>query len=102
MTNGTTAHRHAPTTDRGTDWRDLGLCRESDPDLWFADGSSAAEVSDTEYAKSVCAVCPSRVPCASWALEYPRPIAGVWGGLTEAERRAIKRSETRARNRASA
>ncbi|MGY3684394.1 hypothetical protein ACVWXU_008017 [Streptomyces sp. TE33382] len=50
----------------------------------------------TADAKAVCANCPVREPCLRWALENGQD-SGVWGGLGEDERRALKR---RARRRA--
>jgi len=39
-------------------------------------------------AKSICATCPVRRPCLEYALEIREPH-GIWGGLNEAERRAL-------------
>lgn len=95
---GTTTHRYAPDTDRGVDWRDLGLCRNSDePNLWHAVGRDAQAQADTEFAKEICGRCPSLLPCRQWAID--RGEEGVWGGLDDDERRAIKRREARARER---
>jgi WhiB family redox-sensing transcriptional regulator len=82
----------APTLPKG--WRNSAACRDHDPELWFADPSNDG---DTEYAKAVCDGCPVRRLCGDYALGQPGSIAGVWGGLTESERRSIKRSEARAR-----
>ena len=49
-----------------------------------------------EEAKAVCRRCPVVEPCLQWALESGQD-AGVWGGLTEDERRALKRRTARAR-----
>ena len=40
-------------------------------------------------AKAVCAECPARDACLGWALEHSE--YGIWGGLTEDERRALLR-----------
>ena len=45
---------------------------------------------DAEEAKEVCAGCPVRQPCLEWALQ-DRERFGVWGGLTERERRRMLR-----------
>ena len=50
-----------------------------------------------EEAKKVCNRCIVKEPCLAWALESGQD-AGVWGGLSEDERRALKRRA--ARNRA--
>jgi len=47
--------------------------------------------------KKICERCPVKEPCLAWALESGQD-AGVWGGLSEDERRAMKRRA--ARNRA--
>ncbi len=44
----------------------------------------------TEAAKNLCAACPFVAPCAEWAIRRER--WGVWGGLTEDERQAIRRA----------
>ena len=69
-------------------WMDSGRCAEVDPDLFFADfkGDKHAHV-----AKRICATCEVRDTCLEYALNI---IAvddfGVWGGTTEAERKAIR------------
>jgi WhiB family redox-sensing transcriptional regulator len=49
-----------------------------------------------EEAKAVCRRCPVVDTCLAWALESGQD-AGVWGGLSEDERRALKRRNARAR-----
>lgn len=39
-------------------------------------------------AKAICGVCPVQSPCSNHALEIREPF-GIWGGLTETERRSI-------------
>jgi len=39
-------------------------------------------------AKSICATCPVRTPCLGYALRLREPL-GIWGGLTESERRTV-------------
>jgi WhiB family redox-sensing transcriptional regulator len=51
-----------------------------------------------EQAKAVCRRCPVIQECLAWALESGQD-AGVWGGLSEDERRALKRRNARARAR---
>ncbi|WP_030749043.1 WhiB family transcriptional regulator [Streptomyces griseus] len=78
-------------------WRTAAACQEVDPDLFFPVGSGAPALAQEEEAKRVCRRCPVREPCLGAALAQPRPPSGVWGGLTEAERRSLVR---RARRRA--
>ncbi|MFH8669683.1 WhiB family transcriptional regulator [Streptomyces anulatus] len=85
-------------------WRLHAACREEDPDLFFPIGSTGPAVVQTEEAKAVCRTCPVRAACLEWALENKQD-SGVWGGLSENERRSLKRRSRRraeARGRGSA
>ncbi|MFI7361614.1 WhiB family transcriptional regulator [Streptomyces sp. NPDC050149] len=75
-------------------WRMLAACREADPDLFFPIGSTGPALVQTEDAKAVCRSCPVRQECLRWALDNGQD-AGVWGGLDETERRALKRRSRR-------
>ncbi|MEU4261779.1 WhiB family transcriptional regulator [Streptomyces sp. NPDC025273] len=75
-------------------WRMLAACRDEDPDLFFPIGSTGPALVQTEDAKAVCAACPVRDQCLEWALENGQD-SGVWGGLSENERRALKRRSRR-------
>jgi WhiB family redox-sensing transcriptional regulator len=74
--------RTAATTN---DWRQYARCLGADPDLFYPPSEEAAE-----EAKSICAVCPVREPCLEYAVTA-REKDGVWGGLTERERRRLIR-----------
>ncbi|MFI7497944.1 WhiB family transcriptional regulator [Streptomyces sp. NPDC049687] len=71
-------------------WRQHAACRHEDPDLFFPIGTSGPALLQAEQAKAVCRRCPVREPCLEWAMETDQTL-GVWGGTSEAERRAIKR-----------
>jgi WhiB family transcriptional regulator, redox-sensing transcriptional regulator len=71
-------------------WRDQAACLDEDPELFFPVGSTGPALEQTERAKAVCADCPVRAACLDWALETNQN-AGVWGGLSEDERRAWRR-----------
>ncbi|WP_326633329.1 MULTISPECIES: WhiB family transcriptional regulator [unclassified Streptomyces] len=75
-------------------WRMQAACRDEDPDLFFPIGSTGPALVQTEEAKAVCGGCPVREPCLEWAMEHGQD-SGVWGGLGEAERRALKRRTRR-------
>lgn len=75
-------------------WRDDASCREVDPELFFPTGTTLAAIIQTDQAKAVCAGCPSRQKCLEWALETGQET-GVWGGLGEDERRALKQTPVR-------
>lgn len=69
----------------GEDWRAAGLCARTDPDLWFSPGAV-----EHREAKRICRDCPVRSQCLQYAMETPVDH-GVWGGLTERERRRYRR-----------
>ncbi|HEX2362282.1 MAG TPA: WhiB family transcriptional regulator [Jiangellaceae bacterium] len=81
------------------DWRHIAACRDEDPELFFPIGNTGPALLQIEEAKSVCRRCPVREDCLQFALETGQD-AGVWGGLSEDERRALKRRNARARARA--
>jgi WhiB family transcriptional regulator, redox-sensing transcriptional regulator len=64
-------------------WADRALCAEIDPDLFFPEGQGNHSLSN---ARRVCAACEVRAECLAYALEHDE-LEGVWGGLSEKERR---------------
>jgi WhiB family transcriptional regulator, redox-sensing transcriptional regulator len=78
------------------DWRTRGACRDVDPELFFPVGTSGPAVAQTSRAKAVCARCPVSVECLEWVLATGQ-ATGVWGGLSEDERRARSRRSARGR-----
>jgi WhiB family redox-sensing transcriptional regulator len=83
------------------DWRHHALCREEDPELFFPIGNTGPALLQIDEAKQVCRRCAVTESCLQWALDSGQD-AGVWGGLSEDERRALKRRGARVRARASA
>ncbi|MER7898945.1 WhiB family transcriptional regulator [Streptomyces sp. NPDC096046] len=83
------------------DWRHNAVCREKDPDLFFPVGNTGPALLQIEEAKSVCRRCPVIEQCLQWALESGQEH-GVWGGLSEDQRRSMKRRAARNRARAAA
>jgi WhiB family transcriptional regulator, redox-sensing transcriptional regulator len=71
------------------DWLDLGACRGEDPDLFFPITSVGPGVAQVVAAKAVCARCAVREMCLSFALDAHQDY-GVWGGLSEDERRSLR------------
>ena len=71
-------------------WRDHALCRDTDPELFFPIGTTGLALVAIDRAKQVCAECEVRVECLDFALETNQD-SGIWGGLSEEERRAIRR-----------
>jgi WhiB family redox-sensing transcriptional regulator len=72
------------------DWRDSAACRAVDPDLFFPIGNTGPALLQIHEAKRICHSCPVRDECLRWALDTGQSI-GVWGGTSEAERRALAR-----------
>ncbi|MFW6203793.1 MAG: WhiB family transcriptional regulator [Actinomycetota bacterium] len=83
------------------DWRHRAACRDEDPELFFPIGTTGPALLQIEEAKTVCRRCDVREQCLQFALETGQD-AGVWGGLSEDERRALKRRRARQRARARA
>jgi WhiB family redox-sensing transcriptional regulator len=77
------------------------LLREEDPELFFPIGTTGPALIQIEEAKSVCRRCPVSGQCGQWALESGQD-SGVWGGLSEDERRRMKRRAARNRARQAA
>ena len=71
-------------------WFREAACQEADPDLFFPMGKAVTTVSQLAAAKEICARCPVRAPCLEWALRTDAEY-GVWGGMSEDERRIIRR-----------
>ncbi|MEU6343583.1 WhiB family transcriptional regulator [Streptomyces sp. NPDC046977] len=65
-------------------WGAQAVCRVSDPDELFVQGSAQNRV------KALCAGCPVRTECLADALDNKIEF-GIWGGMTERERRALLR-----------
>ncbi|MDY5584860.1 MAG: WhiB family transcriptional regulator [Arcanobacterium sp.] len=72
------------------DWRHHAACLEQDPELFFPIGSSSSALAQAEAAKRICQSCSVREVCLKWALDTNQD-AGVWGGMSEDERRLIRR-----------
>jgi WhiB family transcriptional regulator, redox-sensing transcriptional regulator len=78
------------------DWRHRAACLDEDPELFFPIGNTGPALLQIEEAKAVCRRCDVVETCLRWALDTGQD-AGVWGGLSEDERRALKRRNARAR-----
>lgn len=66
-------------------WQDLANCMGVDPELFFP----GKGVSQRE-AKAICWGCVVREACLEYALDH-REGFGIWGGMSERERRMIRR-----------
>jgi WhiB family redox-sensing transcriptional regulator len=67
-----------------SEWTSRAACRQATPDQLFVQGAAQ------NRAKVVCQACPVRTECLADALDN-RTEFGVWGGMTERERRALLR-----------
>jgi WhiB family transcriptional regulator, redox-sensing transcriptional regulator len=84
-----TGPRH-PAARPPFDWRLAAACRDLDPDVFFPIGTAGpAAVIQVAEAKRICLGCPVRTPCLDWALRHHQDH-GIWGGLTAAERQALR------------
>ena len=75
------------------DWAGKALCNQTRPDELFVRGAAQ------NRAKQMCAGCPVRTECLAEALDNQIEW-GVWGGMTERERRALLRRRPNASWRA--
>lgn len=69
-------------------WRERANCRGIDPELFFPGKGDNVTV---RAAKAVCAGCEVRDECLAYAQEFERRSPGVWAGLSDRERRALRR-----------
>jgi WhiB family redox-sensing transcriptional regulator len=72
-------------------WQDLANCLGVDPDLFFPERGAS-----TREAKEVCRGCVVREDCLEYALANGEKF-GIWGGMSERERRRIRRQRALAR-----
>ena len=77
-----------------TSWQEFSNCLGVDPDLFFPERGAS-----TREAKDVCRGCVVREDCLEFALQNGEKF-GIWGGMSERERRRIRRQ--RALERAAA
>jgi WhiB family redox-sensing transcriptional regulator len=76
------------------DWRHRAACRDEDPELFFPIGTTGPALLQVDDAKAVCRRCEAVDECLTWAIDSDQD-AGVWGGLSEDERRAVRRRRVR-------
>lgn len=66
-------------------WQERALCAQTDPEAFFPEKGGS-----TREAKRVCLSCEVRSECLEYALAHDERF-GIWGGLSERERRRLKR-----------
>jgi WhiB family transcriptional regulator, redox-sensing transcriptional regulator len=75
-------------------WQEQANCLGVDPDLFFPERGAS-----TREAKSVCRGCDVRIDCLEYALAHGEKF-GIWGGLSERERRRVRRQRALERRNA--
>jgi WhiB family redox-sensing transcriptional regulator len=78
------------------DWVHYARCRDEDPELFFPTGNTGPAALQIDAAKSICVTCVVREQCLEWAMATGQD-AGIWGGWSEDERRALRRARRRGR-----
>lgn len=76
------------------DWRHEAACRDEDPELFFPIGDTGPALMQIEEAKRVCRGCSVVDSCLQWALDTGQE-SGVWGGMSETDRRLARRRALR-------
>ncbi len=66
-------------------WQERALCAQTDPEAFFPEKGGS-----TREAKRICMGCEVRDECLEYALAHDERF-GIWGGLSERERRRLKR-----------
>ena len=67
------------------EWQEQALCAQTDPEAFFPEKGGS-----TREAKRICQACAVRDECLEYALLNDERF-GIWGGLSERERRRLKR-----------
>jgi WhiB family redox-sensing transcriptional regulator len=75
----------AMVTEDEQEWQERALCAQTDPEAFFPEKGGS-----TREAKQICNSCEVRTECLEYALGHDERF-GIWGGLSERERRRLKR-----------
>ena len=73
-------------SDEEQDWQERALCAQTDPEAFFPEKGGS-----TREAKRICSGCDVRAECLEYALAHDERF-GIWGGLSERERRRLRRA----------
>lgn len=79
------------------DWRHEAACRDEDPELFFPIGNVGPALLQIDEAKRVCRSCSVADSCLRWAMDTCQE-SGVWGGMSEDDRRLVRRSAVQVRS----
>lgn len=72
--------------DTEESWQDRALCAQTDPEAFFPEKGGS-----TREAKRICTGCEVKAECLEYALANDERF-GIWGGLSERERRRLKKA----------
>ncbi|MGW4486944.1 WhiB family transcriptional regulator [Amycolatopsis rhabdoformis] len=72
-------------TEEEQDWQERALCAQTDPEAFFPEKGGS-----TREAKRICLGCEVKDECLEYALAHDERF-GIWGGLSERERRKLKK-----------
>ena len=76
----------SPVDSGALEWHERALCAQTDPEAFFPEKGGS-----TREAKKICTGCEVRAECLTYALAHDERF-GIWGGLSERERRRLKRA----------
>jgi WhiB family transcriptional regulator, redox-sensing transcriptional regulator len=85
VTEAPVAFEPEPLPAAADQWQDRALCAQTDPEAFFPEKGGS-----TREAKKICLGCEVRNECLEYALAHDERF-GIWGGLSERERRRLKR-----------
>ncbi len=74
--------------DNPLSWQTDALCAQTDPEAFFPEKGGS-----TRDAKRICTTCEVKAQCLDYALQNDERF-GIWGGLSERERRRLRRART--------
>jgi len=75
-----------PDDAEAPEWQERALCAQTDPEAFFPEKGGS-----TREAKRICSGCEVRAECLEYALAHDERF-GIWGGLSERERRRLRRA----------
>jgi WhiB family redox-sensing transcriptional regulator len=86
---------HGAASSAEPEWTSA-QCRREDPEVFFSldNERGPAKLARESAARAICARCVIQADCLAFALS--RDDYGVWGGMTQEERRKLKRERKQA------
>lgn len=85
ISNGAGISNVIDDVDKLLAWQTDALCAQTDPEAFFPEKGGS-----TRDAKKICTTCEVRAQCLEYALQNDERF-GIWGGLSERERRKLRR-----------